>query len=232
MAVQTAVGTTTVDYQLHVNPPNGQAFVDTATVSWTGHPAHNIKTMLSLAGVPRQFNSGFQWDLRGVPGLTTWLSHPGHAISLTLRLIREEVSMGYSLSNLCVVRTVDGATDVLQTFTHELGHGLKQAVKEEPRWNAAGTSIAKETNPKWHRDNFGGQGPHCSTNAVLRSTPPLPPGLTSIFTYGGSGLLCTMFFSGEPHVDPDGKFCPACKPRLRRTTLNTSAMHSRWNDIG
>ena len=233
ISITAVAGSTTVDFRLFQHPADPRAFVYTATVAWAGHFAQDVKPRLSLVGAPTDARSEYRWDLGTVAGLTTWLGTPGHTAQLDLSLVKESAGiMGYSIYNLCVVRTIDGLTDVLQTFTHEVGHGIRQAVEKEPKWDAAGASVADEVNQKWHTDNFGGRGPHCSTNAVLSSAAPLPPGLTSVFRYGGAGLLCTMYFAGERHVDPKGKFCPACMPRVKRVNLNSASMTLRWNQIG
>jgi hypothetical protein len=161
---------------------------------------------------------------------------------LDATMVRETRVMGYSLANLCVVRTVDGLTDVLQTFTHEVGHGVGQTVRTEPRWDpGTGNPLAADINPNWHTDPYGGRGDHCTTCAALTDVN-VPPGLTTgqVYAYSGAGTLCTMFFKGESHVDPDGKFCTdACVDRLKRVNCNSATMGSTtgsrpryWNYIG
>jgi hypothetical protein len=194
----------------------------------------DVRPYLSLVGTPRRRRSEYRWDLSAVPGLTTHLATAGNTAHLEVSLAKEGSGFcGYSIGNLCVVRTVDGLTSVLQTFTHEVGHGIKQAVKEERKYDAAGAEVAPpEKHPTWHTDNFGGQGPHCSIRAQLRTAAPLPDGLTAVFEYGGAGKLCTMFFADEPNVEPKGKFCENCTPRVKRVGLDEASMRRKWNLIG
>jgi hypothetical protein len=147
---------------------------------------------------------------------------------------------GHSIGNFCCVRAANPdktaseiETTVLQTITHEVGHGFQQVVKRERLHDAAGNPKGWENNPKWHRNPFGGDGPHCSTNATLiRDISPRRFRTRSgkIYAYGGSGVLCTMFFSDEKHVDPNGKFCPSCLPRLTRVNLSARRMRQEsWD---
>jgi len=188
-----------------------------------------------VVGRPTRRRSMLSWDLSTVPGLTLHLAAaPANTFDLDAILVSESSVMGYSVANFCIVRTIDGSTDVLQTFTHELGHGVGQTVEKESRWDAPGTAIADEANAFWHDDRYGGQGPHCQTRAVLRPAPATE-GLASgqWYRYGGAGHLCTMFFSGERNVQPDGKFCENCVPRLKRFNLSDTSMTTRfWNYFG
>lgn len=226
-------GTTDVPFRLFRDAGNPQAFAYRAQVRWTGQPGVDVRSRLSLVGAPTDHLSRFQWDLGAVPGLTTWLGTPANTYTLDLVLVRESTVMGYSLGNLCVVRTVDGLTDVLQTFTHELGHGVGQVVHWEQRWDAAGAALASEANPKRHFDEYGGRGSHCTTNARLAAAPASAGLTTGQWYVHDSGRLCTMFWRGDSHVDPDGKFCGHCKPRMRRADLDSASMQGRhWNYIG
>jgi hypothetical protein len=228
-------GTTTFTFQLHTDPGNASAFVYRATASWPGRLAIDVKDKLSVVGVPTRRRSVLSWDLTTVPGLTLHLAAaPANTFDLNATLVSESGVMGYSIFNFCIVRTIDGSTDVLQTFTHELGHGVGQAVQKESRWDGPGNALSDEHNPFWHTDPYGGRGPHCQTRAVLQAAPA-SEGLTTgqWYRYGGAGHLCTMFFSGESHVEPNGKFCENCVPRLKRYTLNSASMTTRrWNYFG
>lgn len=228
-------GTTPVAYQLHVDPGNPRSFVYLATVSWPGRLALDVKDKMSVVGAPTRHLSRVGWDLSAVPGLTHYLAAaPTNTFALSATLVSESSVMGYSVANFCIVRTIDGSTDVLQTFTHEVGHGVGQTVEKESRWDGPGNALSDEHNPNWHTDPYGGRGPHCTTNAVLQAAPA-SVGLTTgqWYQYGGAGHLCTMYFSGEPHVEPDGKFCPACVPRLKRYNLDSASMTTRhWNYFG
>ncbi|WP_342376808.1 hypothetical protein NVS55_36315 [Myxococcus stipitatus] len=234
-ASRSVTGTTTFNYQLHTAPGNPRAFVYRATASWTGRAALDVKDKLSVVGVPTRRNSVLSWDLSTVPGLTLHLAAaPANTFNLSATLVSESGVMGYSIFNFCIVRTLDGSTDVLQTFTHELGHGVGQTVEKESRWDGPGNALSDEHNPFWHTDPYGGRGPHCQTRAVLRAAPA-SEGLTTgqWYKYGGAGHLCTMYFSGEPNVQPDGKFCENCVPRLKRFNLNSASMTTRrWNYFG
>ena len=120
--------------------------------------------------------------------------------------------MGYSVANFCIVRTIDGSTDVLQTFTHEVGHGVGQTGEKESRWDGPGNALSDENNPNWHTDPYGGRGPHCTTK---RGAAPRARerGLTTgtvVPVRRGRSLVHDVF-SGESHVEPDGKLClPVC----------------------
>jgi hypothetical protein len=228
-------GTTTMSYQLHEHPGNPRSFVYRATVSWPGRLALDVKDKLSVVGIPTPALSTLSWDLSTVPGLTNHLTAaPGNTFDLDATLVSEKTVMGYSVANFCIVRTIDGSTDVLQTFTHEVGHGVGQAVAKESRWDGPGNALSDEHNPFWHTDPYGGRGPHCATRATL-GPAPAHAGLTTgqMYRYGGAGHLCTMFFSGERRVQPDGKFCENCVPRLKRFNMDSASMTARsWNYFG
>jgi hypothetical protein len=228
-------GTTSVPYQLHTEPGNPRALVYLATLSWPGRLAIDVKDKLSAVGTPTQYLSRVGWDFSTVPGLTNYLAAaPTNTFDLDATVVAETVVMGYSVANFCIVRTIDGSTDVLQTFTHEVGHGVGQTVEKESRWDGPGNVLGDEHNPFWHTDPYGGRGPHCATRATLRPAPA-SAGLTTNqwYGYGGAGHLCTMFFSGEPRVEPDGRFCENCVPRLKRFNLDTNSMTTRyWSYFG
>jgi hypothetical protein len=118
-------------------------------------------------------------------------------------------------------------TTILQTFTHEVGHGFQQAIRRERTYNAAGNADGWDNNATWHTDNFGGQGPHCSTNAVLGPDPDTTSGQSYRH---GAGTLCTMFYRDDPAVDAAGKFCANCLPRLKRVKLGAAEMRRQGWD--
>jgi hypothetical protein len=165
----------------------------------------------------------------------------GRTLTLSVVLRRREHFEGYSINNFCVVRVesvgvADVEANMLQTFTHEVGHGLQQVVQQETLYDASGNGTGTEKNPKWHDDRFGGRGPHCSTNATLAADPSGPAGSkiyvpdwwTKVPIIGGK--LCTMYFSADDAVDPAGKFCPNCVPRLTRTNLGRTKMQKQGWD--
>jgi hypothetical protein len=216
--------------------------VTTARTRWAGHPAWiNALPRMTLVSATRATavvaaRSELSWDLRPVPGLTNHLAAAaGNNYELDLRTIEERHNfVGYNVGNFCIVETVSGVTSALQTFTHEVGHAVGQAVQQEAKWDATvgTTALPAEPNPRWHTDNFGGQGPHCWHNAVL-SAAAAPAGHTAVFVHGGGGDLCTMFYADEPHVDPNGRFCHFCEPRLRRQSLDhTRQTCAFWNHYG
>lgn len=233
-----AVGSTVVSYRVHTNP--GPSF-RAATVSWPGQIPIDVRPHMWVSA-PSRYSSTINWDFSGVAGLTTWIATAPQSYRLQFTGIKETTSMGWSLGNFCVIRTIDGNTDGLQTFTHELGHGIGQVVERENRWNDAGTAMAVEMNPLHHRDNFGGQGPHCrkNTRTIAATAGQIADGATSGLVYTwDSGTLCTMFWRGDSHVDQDGKFCgEACQPRIRRFKMDSAAMiahpnwWNRWNLCG
>lgn len=163
----------------------------------------------------------------------------GKKITVTLKTREREHFLGFSFKNICVVRINESKTPaeimktVLQTFTHEIGHGVQQVVEKERLYADSGAPLGWERNPTWHTDEYGGQGPHCNINAKLVATTTNVDegGTTSgkIYTHN-SGTLCTMFFSDESHVDPNGKFCVNCLPRLRRVNISAEKMKSRGWD--
>lgn len=135
--------------------------------------------------------------------------------------------LGHSIGNFCCVRINESGTSaeiertILQTFTHEIGHGFQQVVRRERTYNARGSASGWENNPRWHDDSEGGQGPHCSTNAKKVASTDTTSG--QIWEHD-SGTLCTMFFRDDSHVDSDGKFCANCIPRLKRANMGGTQM--------
>ena len=158
----------------------------------------------------------------------------GNTLTIAIETRERDHYMGHSHGNFCCVRINETGTPadiestILQTFTHEIGHGFQQVVRRERLYNANGHRRGWQTNPQWHNDSFGGQGPHCSTNARL-----IPSSLTlsgQTYVWNNGNLLCTMFFRGDGHVNPSGEFCDGCLPRLRRANLNRNNMsHQNWN---
>ena len=151
----------------------------------------------------------------------------GRDIELRVRTRERDDYLGHSIGNFCCVRINESGTPeqrrttVLQTLTHEVGHGCQQVIRRERLHNANGIANGWENNANWHTDNFGGQGPHCSLNARLRASTRTTSGQE--YTHN-SGTLCTMFYRDDPAVDADGKFCAQCKPRLMRVNLGRREM--------
>jgi hypothetical protein len=151
-------------------------------------------------------------------------------LTLKIKLRVMKSFCGYSIGNFVVVRIKEPnhtpsevESTVLQTFTHEIGHGCQQVVKVENLFDAksGAPKTPGEKNPKWDDSVDGSEGGHCITNAK-----PKPPVACPIKEYmHASGVLCTMFYRDDPAVDAAGKFCDSCLPRLKRVNLN--AMHMR-----
>ncbi len=157
----------------------------------------------------------------------------GHDIDIRIKTRERSEYLGHSIGNFCCVRIDESGTmaqrktTVLQTLTHEVGHGCQQVVRRERTYDASGSSTGWENNPKWHTDNFGGQGPHCWTNAKTAVSTETSSGQTYVWD---SGTMCTMFFRDDSHVDGDGKFCTECKPRLIRVNLGVQQMRRQgWS---
>jgi hypothetical protein len=158
----------------------------------------------------------------------------GKTIRIVVATRERDHYLGHSLGNFCCVRINETGTPaeiettILQTFTHEVGHGFQQVVEREANYDGAGNFSAWENNPMWHDDDYGGQGPHCHTNAKLDPDPDTASGQTYIHD---SGTLCTMFFRDDDDVDVDGKFCAGhCIPRLKRVNLDKAHMKAQgWN---
>lgn len=155
----------------------------------------------------------------------------GKTIGVNLRVRERSHYLGHSIGNFCCVRINETGTPaqieqiILQTFTHETGHGFQQAVRRERLHDAKGNRAkgagAWEKNAHWHDDEYGGVGPHCSTNARL--VPSLDTSSSQIYEHD-SGTLCTMFYRGDTAVDVDGSFCSSCLPRLERVDLGAAQM--------
>ncbi|AKJ01557.1 hypothetical protein ATI61_103268 [Archangium gephyra] len=154
----------------------------------------------------------------------------GQTLQLRVGTREREHYLGHSIGNFCCVRINETGTraqvqrTILQTFTHEVGHGFQQVVQRERLHDATGNATGWENNPTWHTDNYGGQGPHCSTNATLIPDPSTPSGQTYAHS---AGTLCTMFFSDNSKVDAAGHFCPNCLPRLKRVNLGETQMRAQ-----
>ncbi len=160
----------------------------------------------------------------------------GTRVDLRVGVRERDHYLGHSLGNFCCVRINESGTPaaiqqtILQTFTHEVGHGFQQVVRRERTYNGAGNASGWENNPTWHTDEFGGQGPRCNTNATLVADPDNSTDSGMIYRYGGAGILCTMFFSDESHVDASGRFCASCEPRLKRVKLGAAEMRRQGWD--
>lgn len=131
---------------------------------------------------------------------------------------------GYSIGNfVCIKRVGASDTSLLQTFTHEVGHALQQAVHVEPLYDDDGSENGEDENTHWHDDAFGGQGPHCFYNCTKNHAKK------RIVPNGGA-KLCTMFYADHPNVYDDGRFCEHCLPRLKRVSLGQGAMLAKHWD--
>lgn len=228
-ATRAIIGSTSYFHLLYTEPGNPVAFIPVARASWGANSfdVRNSFSIVSNAGGA----SSIQWNLNTVPGLTAWLAAPANTFNLTFTVTEKSSINGYSWGNICVVgMTGRPPIQVLGTMVHEMGHAVQQAVHFESRWNATGTPMASDVNPNWYDDVFGGQGPHCSTNAVLTTTAALTSGKR--FVWGGGAKLCTMYHAGDVNRD-DGVFCPSCEPRVRRANLNSTNMtNQQWNFFG
>lgn len=233
------IGSTTFLHDLHTDASTTFAFILRANAAWTGRPTNNVRFHFA-APVHSAAGSTVTWDLTTVPGLTSFLAgNAARRFQLSFTVVREDRFAGFSTRNFCVARTSAGITDALQTYTHELAHSLGHVVRSERRFNEAGVRMSNELNVFHHTDEFGGQGPHCSTNAVLVPATPaqIANGATSgqIFRWSGVAgqTLCTMFFRSDARVDENGRFCPSCEPRMRRTNMDRASQTARgWNFFG
>lgn len=139
---------------------------------------------------------------------------------------------GYSIGNFVVVRIAEDPNRlescILQTFTHEIGHGLQQAAKRWKLYDGSGSSTGNvEKNAIWHTDDKGGQGPHCWHNAKeIDSNGKTTSGKTFEWD-SAKGKLCTLFFRDDKNVEAAGKFCPTCLENLRKTNLSEKAMRDK-----
>jgi hypothetical protein len=181
----------------------------------------------------------FSYDLGGQRTLENHLNNGG-TIEMRVRTRERDHYLGHSIGNFVCVRINETGTaaeveqTILQTFTHEVGHGFQQVVRRERTHNAAGNFTAWEANADWHTDDYGGQGPHCHHDAV--EVDALNADGTTFTdsgrTYDSNGsTLCTMFYRDDDDVDVDGKFCANCLPRLRRVSLSRGKMRGQgWSD--
>jgi hypothetical protein len=121
------------------------------------------------------------------------------------------------------MRPTQTAADIqnllLGAALHELGHahGLVESL---PKYGGGET----RSNGKYYEDEFGGQGPHCSTNAKLApSGPSYGRKSTSsgqVFIHdGGGGKLCIMYHDLDI-PNSSMKFCDACAEHLRLRALH------------
>ena len=181
-------------------------------------------------------------DLRTYRWLTRRLAR-GRKYRLKIRYRARVHYLGHSIGNFCCVRIKEKGTaaqrkkTILQTLTHEVGHGCQQTVRRERLHDARGRRKGGrnkwEKNPTWYNDRWGGQGPHCKTNAKLEPNPPdrrttgTRSGQEYQYDAASGGDLCTMYHKEEPHVDAKGEFCDVCKPRLKRVDLGRSNMRRK-----
>jgi hypothetical protein len=190
--------------------------------------------------VQKDDDTHFSFDVSGNRTLNNAINGGG-SIDIKVRTRERDHYLGHSIGNFVCVRTNETGTaaeieqTILQTFTHEVGHGFQQVVRRERTHNAAGNATGWENNTDWHTDDYGGQGPHCRHDATevdapvdANNNPTTDSGRT--FITNGS-TLCTMFFRDDDDVDADGKFCASCLPRLKRVNLSRAKMRGQgWND--
>lgn len=254
--ISAATGTTTLRFDVYDDPAGPLNWLPVARATWTGVGAVDVRANFTLNS-HAPWNSRVSWDLRPVPGLTNWLATAGHNYTLNFTVVEREAFTGYSVGNFVVVGvTGPGRSDkaVKGTLVHETGHGCGQAVRSEPQYTLAGAATTILSNPMYYQgtttpptpaQDFGGQGPHCHTNATLvPSTPPRPPtGSGNIWVWPPGAAapvplangLCTMYHAADPTNRNDGVFCPSCEPRLRRVNLDTASMTGNprnWDYIG
>jgi hypothetical protein len=187
----------------------------------------NIRRYASKAGDRR-----IEIDLREHRRISRAIDD-GESIEVRVQTWEFDAYCGHSIGNFICVRVNEPGTEaeiqttILQTFTHELGHGLQQTVRRERTYNDSGVADGWENNALWHTDDKGGRGPHCAKNAMLEASAETTSG--QIYTHD-SGTLCTMFFRADAAVDANGEFCDACLPRLKRVDIGAEAMRGQgWN---
>ena len=215
------------------DPLNGGQFMYTAQASWGALGATDVRSYFTRGVGVTPDTYQVRWDLNPLPGLTAHLAaSPANNFRLRFTFVTRSAINGYSFGNFFVVGcTGRPESHVLGTFVHELGHGVKQVVQDEAIYNGAGVALATRfPNPMWYDDTYGGQGPHCHTNAALTG----PAGTPSGFRYSwwaalGPDKLCTMYHAGHFHRD-NGVFCATCAPRIRRANLMLP--NPRWHRFG
>jgi hypothetical protein len=221
-----------VVFHLDLNTPllNGEARdVRACKIRFGRGSWKNIKRYIDIPNDER-----INFDLSGYAYAADKVA-AGETFTLRLSYRGRSHYLGHSIGNFCCLRINEAGTEeerkttILQTFTHEIGHGCQQVVRRERLHDDRGRRRGWENNPTWYNDRWGGQGPHCNTNARLEPTPPDrdATGTRSGQEYEhdpGSGDLCTMFHKDESHVNADGAFCDSCKPRLMRVDLGRSNM--------
>ncbi len=159
----------------------------------------------------------------------------GRTVKIEVKTKERDHYNGHSIGNFVCVRINRGQStkrtkeSVMQTFVHEVGHGLKQAVQDEKLYNAGdGADTGNlEDHPTWHTDVNGGQGPHCWKNEQLDAhniyyCPSCAAGLAA------GPVLCVMSYAADVHRAKDGSYCEQCLPRLKRADLSRSQM-ANWN---
>jgi hypothetical protein len=223
-AVNQAVTTIQTDMPLSDAPGKPWLQHARARIEQTGVAFNNIRSL-----VKKVSETEIRVDVSRNVQLAQALKN-GQTLRLEIETRERMHYLGHSIGNFCCVRINEAGTraqvqrTILQTFTHEVGHGFQQVVRRERLHDATGNATGWENNPTWHTDNFGGQGPHCSTNARLVVDRSTPSGQTYEHA---AGTLCTMFFRDDPQVDPAGHFCPNCLPRLKRANLGETQMRAQ-----
>jgi hypothetical protein len=176
-------------------------------------------------------DSKFEVDLHGSKRFSKAVA-AGKSLTIEVTVRERSHYLGHSLGNFVCVRINEAGTraaierTILQTFTHEVGHGLQQTVRREALYKADGSRASPkwENNPMWHTDDYGGQGPHCHKNAKVAASTHTTSGNTYVHD---AGDLCTMFFRDDAAVQADGKFCDHCEPRVKRANLGRAQMDAK-----
>jgi hypothetical protein len=172
-------------------------------------------------------NSG---GTRGVHrALTDDETYGDRKLRLELETRIREHYCGHQFKNVAVMRINEQGDyaarqrTVLQTMVHEMGHGFKQVIENEPLHDGAGAPTGVNDDNAMHYTGHGGQGPHCKLNCALVGGEYEPD--------GGGGDLCVMFHRDDNLVDANGRFCAHCEPRLKRVNLGAAVMKARGWDI-
>ncbi|MEP7126475.1 MAG: hypothetical protein ABJE95_36425 [Byssovorax sp.] len=239
-ATRNVTGSVTTYDRVWNDPTLNNRFMYTAQASWGMAGATDVTPYFTTAAGTTWGSNVVTWNLATLPGLTTHLATaPANTYRLTFSFITRSAINGYSWGNFCVVGcTGRSETAVLGTLVHEMGHGIGQTVRDELLYNV-GTGVAVGTtdpNPTWYTgkggQGYGGQGPHCHTNAGLTPDPSTSSGQRYDWWPALGGQLCTIYHAGHNNRN-DGVYCPVCAPRIRRVHLEAAGQIRRsWNHFG
>jgi hypothetical protein len=103
--------------------------------------------------------------------------------------------------------------DYNDTITHEIGHTFNQT----PDASAHAQPKSLKDHPKWHTNNYGGSGDHCSTGATLKKDSDVDEKTTS-GKYWDEGT-CVMYLGYSSKCKH--KFCDVCLPYVRLQDMST-----------